>query len=1557
MQKGKGSLSTNIVQQFEIARKKLLDTSSKNRLIHYKGSKSVGAEIAAGESADHVFDLLVTKGKPMRFLGQPDQLQVETSIDVPAPAREVLANDDLLTCRESETTLKKKLLKTFRDQRTLMEETGVNTLFLAIGRLQWVDPAVQRGQRSSPLLLVPVNLERIASADQYRVTWDGQDVLQNLSLAVLFKDQFGIQLPELAINEETKPSVAFQEISRLISSKGWSVATDEMSLAFFSSAKYLMYADLDPMRWPEDLSQHHDLKVLLSPDPDLTYGDGDDGLLFGQSMDEARPVESCTEVVDCDGSQLQAIMQAARGKTMVIEGPPGTGKSQTITNLLADFVARGKTVLFVAEKQAALNVVARNLERVGLRSLCLELHSHNTNKAQFYRAIVDTLVDAGAASSQTFASAELQRVRDELNQYAAAVNKSVEGYGLTPREIMGEILKLGPDQTEGRRLPDSQAVCDKHLLAERREASQALDRWFTANGKPNDHKFKFITRFLDPVERQQLLSHLRALLASLQSLNQASQSSATLIQARVNSEIADLDRLTLALKSICERPALCGLDFAHAQQANSHEISELLEQACRWSDLHKQWSSVLKADLGSMDLHQLRSKWSQALSSPIRALNPSFYSLRKQVSAIAQGSLSTDEQRSNAIEAAVELRDLAKAISARTPQLQAAFSGATVIATDPWKERQLAWKWFEESSKAVSEGLLPDSFFALPLNIDLAAVRDSFSSLQSARAAFNDNLAKAKELGAAFSTASLTEIQSTLNDALAVDSRLNDWVAYIHLEGRLEELELQGLVEFARMGAPLDQIVARSYLERALRQVYAHPSLQRFSLQSQETLLQRFRTLDSQLLIANRERIRTKHRLGLPSGHGGAGGVGTLQREATKQRRHQPIRKTMATAWPAIQKIKPIFMMSPVSVSMYLPQDGPKFDVVIFDEASQVRPEEAIGAIARASQAIVVGDTKQMPPTSFFERMTQETEAEEDEVEEATAGLESILDVVSTRIPKHSPFRKDLRWHYRSRHETLITPSNGLFYDWRLFIVPNPAPPDQEIGLAYHHMPQAAYDRGHSRTNRAEATAVAEAIVDNLRRRPRESVMAVAFSTAQQTAIQDALDNLLKDEPALQAEYQALHPTEPVDVKNLENVQGDERDVVLISIGYGKTDQGYLSQNFGPLNQEGGGRRLNVLITRARKRCEVFTNLEPEDIKAEGNPGRHALKTFLTYARSGHMDVPNVTGREPMSVFEEQVIDALTRHGFVCEPQVGVAGFFIDIGVRHPKEPHRYCLGIECDGAQYHSSLTARDRDRLRQSVLESRGWIIHRIWSTDWFSDPQGCLERTVAAIKEACEREPQIPVPPSPAETSAPPAAIPAVPPTPVAAPPRQSAGLIFEPYQTAIVSVPLVWDYDWLLANSQSVIKAMKEVVLAESPISVTEVIRRLRESCGGGRTGSRINPLLSLMASRIVVEGHILEGEWFVPQSRKAKPRDRKHFDAPYRKPDLIHDLEIMAAMGRIVEAEVVAPRERLAKEALRLLGIGRVSQEASQRLSSLIDRSIQEGWVVETSAGLMLPKSN
>lgn len=528
-----------------------------------------------------------------------------------------------------------------------------------------------------------------------------------------------------------------------------------------------------------------------------------------------------------------------------------------------------------------------------------------------------------------------------------------------------------------------------------------------------------------------------------------------------------------------------------------------------------------------------------------------------------------------------------------------------------------------------------------------------------------------------------------------------------------------------------------------------YPELSRFAGTTHENLREEFASLDKEIIASNG--LEFAHQIDkaktLPEGDTGvrAGDLtemNLLRRELNKQRRHIPIRQLLKRAGRTLQELKPCFMMGPLSVAQYLEPECLKFDLVVMDEASQLRPEEALGAIARGSQLIVVGDPKQLPPTSFFDRLMDGGEEEEsDDTPTVLAGMDSILDICQQLF---HPVRT-LRWHYRSRHESLIAFSNHHFYR-NLIVFPSPYAKGGRLGVRYRYVRQGAYK---DRQNIPEAQRVVDAVLDHMIGRSDESLGVVTLNQTQRELIEDLLDKKLRSFEEGQ-KFLAKQEEEgwPFFIKNLENVQGDERDVIFISTTFGKAvGTNKIRQNFGPISRPDGWRRLNVLFTRARLRVELFTSMQAEDIVVdEKTPlGTKALRDYLDFARRGVLTTTDETDRDPDSDFEVAVANALQAAGYPVKPQHGVAGFYIDMVVRNPDRLGEFLAGVECDGATYHSSASARDRDRIRQEILEGLGWKgrIYRVWSTDWFFDPRRETAKLLAFLnhrRATCQSDAEV-------------------------------------------------------------------------------------------------------------------------------------------------------------------------------------------------------------------------
>ncbi|WP_159013289.1 DUF4011 domain-containing protein [Acidisoma sp. S159] len=570
---------------------------------------------------------------------------------------------------------------------------------------------------------------------------------------------------------------------------------------------------------------------------------------------------------------------------------------------------------------------------------------------------------------------------------------------------------------------------------------------------------------------------------------------------------------------------------------------------------------------------------------------------------------------------------------------------------------------------------------------------------------------------------------------------LGEWIAYLIERENLDGMglgELLALWDQNKTKQALSEVFDRVLHRDLARLAFAvHPGLDRFSGLAQEETRARFSSLDADAAELRRSALAGDlSRRPIPIGNGIGKraeytGEALLRLEISKLKRHIPIRQLLDRAGDSIQALKPCFMMSPLSVSQYLKPGALRFDLLVIDEASQMRPEDALGAIARSNQIVVVGDPKQLPPTPFFARNDDEVDDPGDEEEQVDA--ESILDLAQTVF---RPMRR-LRWHYRSRHGSLIAFSNREFYDDDLIVFPSPAEADPSQGVALVKV-AGIYK---SRSNLPEVEAICDAAVAHMQLRPDRSLGIATMNQVQRELIEQRMDQITSGKPEVQEYRERWEKTlERFFIKNLENVQGDERDVIFVSTVFGPSQPGgVVKRTFGPINGASGHRRLNVLFTRAKHHLRLFTSMTPDDvlIGMDGPRGAQVLKRYLAYAQDGRLDAGVETGREADSDFELFVRDRLRLAGYDVVPQVGVAGYFIDLAVRHPELPGTFLAGIECDGASYHSSRSARDRDILRQKVLEGLGWTIYRIWSPDWFRDPAGQTLKLVAFINELRKRQ----------------------------------------------------------------------------------------------------------------------------------------------------------------------------------------------------------------------------
>ncbi|MFI0444579.1 DUF3320 domain-containing protein [Actinomadura sp. 6N118] len=793
-------------------------------------------------------------------------------------------------------------------------------------------------------------------------------------------------------------------------------------------------------------------------------------------------------------------------------------------------------------------------------------------------------------------------------------------------------------------------------------------------------------------------------------------------------------------------------------------------------------------------------------------------------------------------------------------------------------------------------------------------------------------------------TGTAEEFRRLTSELAADESGPDEWRSFQEAADTLRQHGQPDLIDRAAgqgiEGARFKDVVERALLEAWIEGVMVADSrLSPVRAVHHDKLVSEFRMLDEALVANAHAQVIEACNARRPNPN--IGQAADIQREANKKSRHMPVRTLLGKAADVVPLVKPCFMMSPLTVSQFLPP-GYHFDVVIFDEASQVLPQDAINCVYRGDTLIVAGDQKQLPPTDFF---AQSDDTDDDEYDEdAPDSFDSLLDMCKAAGLIRS---LSLNWHYRSRHEGLIAFSNNQFYGNRLVTFPGSREAGDNVGVTFTKVP-GVYERGRSRTNPIEARAVAERVLHHSRTRPELSLGVVAMSGSQARAIEDAVDDLLAERPELE-EFLSEDRLSGFFVKNLETVQGDERDVIILSVGYGPDESGKLTMAFGPLNRKNGWRRLNVAVTRARHRVEVVSSISGDDIREGDNTSRNHFKRYLDYAERGAAVLeqsPLADNAEPESPFEESVLDVLLSWGYDVQPQVGVGGYRIDLAVRHPEAPGRFALGIECDGAMYHSSRAARDRDRLREDVLRGLGWELYRIWGTDWYRHRHEAQQRLREAVEAAITRplvSDESPDKPSPEL----PEVAPNAPATPKQrsndeAVPAPSASRSSEPQGGARVVMEAVdaenrrrdWASKYLRANLELAMpyhdmhepgarpilwEIFRKVIEAEAPIHRELLYRRAAEAWGVERVGSRIRANLDQALLTVMHDHDELErdGEFITVRGRGTTAREPS--EGVYRKVGEVPSQERKAALLGIIGESPGISQDELTTHAARFFG--------------------------------------
>lgn len=1558
-------------------RRRLLDIGKRNPLTNTPLTKNRTNQLRiVDELSDQIFDLLYRNGRTFTFLPRASDdsesgtanVDPTTYADYVPPELEAEVHarhtDTKLQSILTPAELHKRLLKLSREARTLEEEQGVSVLYLALGFLKYYESESSGLERYAPLLLVPVDLKRDNSRGMFRLAARDDDLEANKCLTMMCLEDHDLALPEFDnATDDWLPSEYFKRVMDIVTAKErWAVEPNRMLLSFFSFGRFLMYRDLEgPSAQNQIVS---DLLIGTASSATSEKGATISAPYEGEKLDKvfANPRE-LGHILDADTSQTRVIAEAAHGENIVVQGPPGTGKSQTITNMIAVAVRQGKRVLFVAEKRAALDVVKKRLERCGLGPLCLELHSHKANRKLIYDDLKRTfeLGQPATAAGQDYD--ELVKVRDKLNELAELVHAVDPKTGNTAFRLMGRLSQLIAKGTPivDFDLPDLSSWTIEEF-DERYAYVQTYADATLKHGLESEHVWRGVQTYLDVVSQQQLTAALPATQSALTELTAEFEKIAQSLGLELAGSTSAAENLIQTLALLQDMPT-AAKQLVQNDSVMAHLDSA--EELCGQLKDYEERSQTLLAKVSNVALEQ---DWElhhaavrQAGSSLFRFFNSRYRAAIAQLKAFSLQKPPSDfNSRVELLEQLAQTVERRKHIEENDRFGEALFGLGWKRAATDFEATSEALNWLRSASarlddlSTVKTAVEHSEKHSQPLDADELTTR-----LTALREALK-TLFELLQLDQAIAFGTDTPATIAL-DALA--ARLQSWEAELDSLPGYQDLRTAGAVldehglsvcrkrigrgELAAANAPDTFMLARSRI--VLDQILdSRPEFAELKRVDRSNLVEQFKNLDENLQKLAAQEIAAMHYENIPRGSSGM--VGYVRGELNKKRRHAPIRKLLDTAGEVIVSMKPIFLMSPLSVAQFLSPNGVKFDVLLIDEASQIKPSEALGCIMRTEQVIVVGDQKQLPPTSFFDRQVDGRDEDADDVEEEldeeellaqqSADMESILTLFDARGVKSEM----LQWHYRSNHSSLIEVSNVEFYDEKLAFPPSPNS-GQSHGMQFVHVPNGVYSRGKQRNNDIEADTVCEHVVEHIRANPSLTLGVVTLSTAQRDLIQLKIDQLCRELPEVES-FCGEDGDEPFFVKNLENVQGDERDAIYVSIGYGKDQNGYFAQAFGPVSSEGGERRLNVLFTRARNTCKIFASIRHEDIRLDAarHDGPRVLKRFLKFAETGDLDIPMSVTQEMDSPFEEDVADVIQKHGYTIHPQVGTGGFRIDLAVVNPAAPQNYLIAIECDGARYHSSSWARERDRLRQSVLESKGWHFHRIWSTDWFYNRNVEVSRLIDAIKQreaAYRSQRHEPVDHDKQSTTTntsaanEPHAASSIPSTAAAtdpierATPEEAPSQELKPYQEYEGQLNAAESGLELLETPMATIqKYVRAIVREEMPVHSDIVIERIRSLWGLRKTGSRIRDMVQRAIDELVHADDLKQvtirdhGPFLsAPGSvLPVKPRYRAEVQiSKLRDPRYVSSEEINLAIIQIVNDSVSISVDDAAKAIAKLIG--------------------------------------
>lgn len=1532
--------------------RKLLDLGLRNSLINLHMKRRSIVPLLSGPILSELEDEL-SSGKLFEIMSCPAQWQGERGKGPFESYSGSYGYDDFylkeLEKKRIYTSLEEGELNTnlknlYRSAKTSLEENGANTLFIAVGLLKWYDTSTSSQAYYAPLILLPVDLVKRPGTG-YFVSLREEDAQINITIAEKLSQDFNINIEGLDGGlPEDESGIDIRKIfaifnKSIMKQPRWSVL-ESAYLGIFSFSQFVMWNDIHSRS--DDLEKNKIVKSLLE---NKLMWDAEDMSFDGDISEDDSYI-----TLPVDASQLYAIKESVKDKSFVLHGPPGTGKSQTITALIANALAHDKTVLFVAEKRAALEVVEKRLDDIGIGPFCIEMHSNKAKKSDVLDQFKNVLEIGKRKSDENYEQklSQIASLKKELDIYGKELHKR-RSCNYSIFELVNEYER----NVQYRFLSDVNYGSDNSFTREKIsdqiiEIQKLIDSAnLVGNVAENPLRPVRRTEFSQSIvfEGGKLIDKytkdLRELMNKANDLSEALSLDKDLKSYDGYVRFKEIANSLLRLVNVPQK-------WARTQQKSIYfeKVREMASSFQKSIDLHddlsQRWNDRFfeinpNTYLDEYNLNETKWFIPRALGKNRIAKALTVYSLSKVDKTGMQADLykliDYNKESESAKAAFAEIGD----------DLEYLFKGKD---TD-WKKIESYSYEIQDTIRSVDETLAKDR----NLRIEYAGNEQNATVYADYIYTFNCLEQSKKELFEYFTAVDESEGKEWASDQITVWnnvksalSEIRNWTLWNKHCEEAQNCDLSAVIESLYDGFRTEEILGSYkrtvYYNLASKEIEGVKVLKEFSGELFDGRVKQFIELDNNLKVLNQRQVYYKLASKVPNitSYASQGSeMGLLQKAINNKGRGTSLRKLFERIPNLIEKLAPCMLMSPLSAAQYLDPKRKPFDLVIFDEASQLQTCKAVGAIARGQNAIIVGDPKQMPPTSFF--MTKFEEEEDSDYEDA----ESILDDCrNLSMPQTK-----LLWHYRSHHESLIAFSNGEFYDNELYTFPSVN--DRESKVSFVKV-NGTYNRkgGNKRTNLAEANA----IVKEIKRRyndpilSKQSIGVVTFNINQQNLIEDLLDIEFEKDKGFD-EWRAA-AKEPIFVKNLENVQGDERDVILFSICYGPDEEGNISMNFGPLNREGGYRRLNVAVSRARDEMKVFSSITAANIDTSRTSaqGVIALKHFLEYAATGILSVPYTKKRSEkykyLSVIDS-IAERLGNYGYKCDKLVGHSEYKVDIAVVDPEDEDRYILGIELDGANYIDARTTRDREVGQISVLKGLGWNVIRVWTMDWWFESDKVIKKILDRIKEIQNNSND----PGGGDPVDPP--LPTEPPVITVAPIsigdlKKKYAYDYRPFKKRNRYQYDPGDFPYIPANSM--INAIGTVIESESPITESLLCKRLVYYFGASRVTDNVRKTVKYYRGKFLNTKGNGEIVYWKNKNQINEFKKFRLFSDSEERIDFadIPLAEIENAVCGLLKLNFAMPKADLIRETPRLIGYERTGQIIKSRVEQAIQLCVENGMV-------------